>query len=796
MASERTALGEPRRSFLKECALAASAFALPNSVWAQSGVRWVGHLLEPVQGGPSLPMVRNVDLQPLVAQVNRVVAAMDYLGAPLSDADKQALDAASRLGNARAAEAGESIQRVLDRSCLVGVNINPESRVKVVPGPARPELVQNGWRQFLVKVHNEAGTTAPLRGTSPQALPLPGSTQDEIDDRWLDLMTFDRQPLTDMLSGLALEYRIVQLYSRDAGNRDAALGFNVGQGTQDIGFRNEVAILFRCQPSQPVRWRVRDEAGAATMAAFIVRDAQGRIYPSRAKRLAPDFAFQPQVYRADGESLILPAGEYTIEFWRGPESTTKKQPLRVTESPTGGTTTNAATAAQEASFQIERWIDPSKLGWWSGDHHIHAAGCAHYTKPTEGVRPEDMVRHTLGEDLKVGSTLTWGPGFDYQKQFFTGQDDKVSKAPYLLHYDVEVSGFGSHLSGHLVLLRLKEQIYPGGDSDKHWPTLGLNTLRWAKRQGAVCGPAHSGWGLEVETTELPNYIVPPYRSIGANEYIVDVTHEVPGPNGTPVPAVDFMSTVDTPYVWELNMWYHTLNVGFRTRISGETDWPCIYGDRVGLGRSYVKMDGRLTYAEWCEGIRNGRNYVGDGKSHLIDFRVNDVRMGERGSEVQLPGPGTVRAKVRAAAMLSETANAAIRSRRFDQQPFWDIERARIGDSREVPVELIVNGYPVAKQTLVADGTIRDLTLEAKIERSSWVALRILPSSHTNPVWVLVGGRPVRASRRSADWCLKGVDQCWSQKERTISAAEMEQAKADYEHARQTYRRILSETDVD
>jgi hypothetical protein len=41
-----------------------------------------------------------------------------------------------------------------------------------------------------------------------------------------------------------------------------------------------------------------------------------------------------------------------------------------------------------------------------------------------------------------------------------------------------------------------------------------------------------------------------------------------------------------------------------------------------------------------------------------------------------------------------------------------------------------------------------------------------------------------------------VDQCWSQKERTISAAEIAQAKADYEHARQTYRRILSETGVD
>ena len=48
--------------------------------------------------------------------------------------------------------------------------------------------------------------------------------------------------------------------------------------------------------------------------------------------------------------------------------------------------------------------------------------------------------------------------------------------------------------------------------------------------------------------------------------------------------MDFISTIDTPYAWELNAWYHTLNAGYRTRISGETDFPCIYGERVGLGR--------------------------------------------------------------------------------------------------------------------------------------------------------------------------------------------------------------------
>jgi hypothetical protein len=236
----------------------------------------------------------------------------------------------------------------------------------------------------------------------------------------------------------------------------------------------------------------------------------------------------------------------------------------------------------------------------------------------------------------VGCNLTWGPCFDYQKQFFTGKDDEVSSYPYLLRYDIEISGFGSHQSGHLCLLRLKEQIYPGGDSMDHWPTLCLNSLRWAKGQGgkcrcnldgcwsckthrmgctalgtpcnapqrhlihpcccaAVCGPAHSGWGLAVETKELPNYIVPPFDGIGACEYIVDVTHLVKGPDGDMIPAVDFLATVDTPYVWELNIWYHTLNAGFCTRISGETDFPCIYGERVGLGRSYCKLDGALTF---------------------------------------------------------------------------------------------------------------------------------------------------------------------------------------------------------
>ena len=100
--------------------------------------------------------------------------------------------------------------------------------------------------------------------------------------------------------------------------------------------------------------------------------------------------------------------------------------------------------------------------------------------------------------------------------------------------------------------------------------------------------------------------------------------------------------------------------------------------------------------------------------------------------------------------------------------------------------------PSQKKNLIADGKLRELTFSTKIDRSSWVALRIFPSSHTNPVFVTVAGQPIRASRRSAEWCLKSVDQCWSQKEELIAEGEQAQARKDYGHARQTYRKLITE----
>ena len=69
-----------------------------------------------------------------------------------------------------------------------------------------------------------------------------------------------------------------------------------------------------------------------------------------------------------------------------------------------------------------------------------------------------------------------------------------------------------------------------------------------------------------------------------------------------------------------------------------------------------------------------------------------------------------------------------------------------------------------------------------------------PAAHTNPVFVLVGGKPVRASRASAEWCLNAVNQCWTQKAPRISVADLGDARKAYDRAREVYRRLIRESE--
>jgi hypothetical protein len=779
-------------------------------------------------------IITGVEPQPLLSQAIRLKEALSFLGSSLTKEDEKRLMALQH--QAPTQEISKLVQNILDPYCLAMININPESRVKVLRGPAKAKLIQNGWVSYLVKVNNEAGITAQLNVQSPNAAaPLFAPSHDhrvdekkilthgQVANRFLEIQLYRNQPMLPNLSGLRLEYSILQIYSKEEGKREVEIGFNVGQGTQDIGFRNIVNILFSIDPSVILTLHVKDDEGSPAMASFLISDGIERvlddsvqtianaelrltaaqralqknfsttkdykvpvtltgIYPLPSRRVAaydeyPDFYFQPQIYRSDGEHVQLPPGKYNIVVTRGPEYTSQKMQLVIP----------AGVKKYAASFKLKRWINMAKLGWYCADHHVHAAGCTHYDSPAEGVKPMDMWRQALGENLNVAAVLAWGPSWYHQKTFFTGHDDPLSTTKNIMRNDVEVSGFPSSHAGHVVLLRLKEDDYPGTTKIEEWPSWTLPVLSWAKSQNAVTGYAHSGWGLEPseQTKQLPNYILPKMDGIGANEYIVTVTQNV----------VDFYSAGDTPAPWELNMWYQTLNCGFTTRLSGETDFPCIYDERVGIARSYFKPEGNLSYDGYVDAIKKGRSYVSEGNSHIINFSVNGLEAGTNESRLNLKKEESVKITATVVANLPEHQDqqgAAIAQTELTEQPYWDIERARIGTTRKVRVELIVNGEPLDTSEITADGKLNDVTFNYSVSHSSWIALRVYPSSHTNPVFIILDGKPIH-ERKSAEWCRKAVDQCWKMKQANIRSEERSAAEAAYDQARKIYDKVIQDS---
>ncbi|MGA2985013.1 MAG: hypothetical protein ABSG32_14465, partial [Terriglobia bacterium] len=220
-------------------------------------------------------------LQPLALNVRQIESALTFLGSPLSADDQHKIDDA--LAGTDDAAAVRSIETTLDKRVLLTVGINAESRVTVQPGEAQPELIEGGTRVFLVKVLNQAGVTSPLAVESPNggpvyiksdssAEPPHKLTPEEARERWADISLFDKPPshgewYPSRLSGLSVEYRILEIYSHERGQRSAKIGFNVGQGTQDIGFRNEIVLTFHALPAHIARLHVVDEKGEPATAA-------------------------------------------------------------------------------------------------------------------------------------------------------------------------------------------------------------------------------------------------------------------------------------------------------------------------------------------------------------------------------------------------------------------------------------------------------------------------------------------------------------------------------------------------
>lgn len=134
-----------------------------------------------------------------------------------------------------AKEDGEAIQKALDPHALLVVTINPEGRVKANRGLGTLALRRGEAGYALVKIVNQSGGKQRLKAKGEYT----GAAESPFTLDWPD-----RADLKPDLSGELVEYRILKVQCKEAGKRELTISFEAGQGTQDLGFRGEVPVLF------------------------------------------------------------------------------------------------------------------------------------------------------------------------------------------------------------------------------------------------------------------------------------------------------------------------------------------------------------------------------------------------------------------------------------------------------------------------------------------------------------------------------------------------------------------------
>src|SRR5215467_1637420 len=268
--------------------------------------------------------------QPVFASIKRAIAALAAIGQPVSAADAKLLETFAERQDASAVEAAE---KILSKYTLANVTLQSDGYADTVAGAAPKRLVEEGWTAFLVRVANPSGQVAKLNVNGIRttiSTPSTGASRAGVWDTvnlatfvsniWYRNELYQLPPIGPSLSGAAIDYQVIQIFSRDRGKHEMRLDFWTSTdpmaGAHSASAYRGVHLGFDCVPSSDVALHIRDTDGRACMASLIIKDKLNRVYPFQAMRLEPDMYFQPQIYRADNETVRLPEGEYTIEARR------------------------------------------------------------------------------------------------------------------------------------------------------------------------------------------------------------------------------------------------------------------------------------------------------------------------------------------------------------------------------------------------------------------------------------------------------------------------------------------------
>lgn len=358
---------------------------------------------------------------------------------------------------------------------------------------------------------------------------------------------------------------------------------------------------------------------------------------------------------------------------------------------------NVTPETKEIIIEIEHVLPWRDKGWVSADTHVHF------------LSPQTALLEGAGEGVNVVNLLAsqWGELFtnigDFDGKTTFGSKEAGGDGEYLVRVGTENR---QHVLGHISLIGYNDRI--------------ITPL-------TTGGPDESALGDAVETTlsqwaqqckEQGGVVVIPHFPNPRLEHAATIVLDR-------IDAVEMTSWGDlysgiNPY--SLSDWYRYLNCGYFVAAVGGTD-KMSATTAVGTVRTYAQVEeGEFDFEAWKSAVRKGNTFATYGP--LLEFWVDGKPMG---SKMELSSTGGT----------------------LDVE--WHVATVTVPFTK---VELVVNGETRNVVTIPSGQRDAVGSFSIKIDKSSWIALRVRGSypdkheailAHSSPVMVKVEGTEFFAS---------------------------------------------------
>ena len=466
-------------------------------------------------------------------------------------------------------------------------------------------------------------------------------------------------------------------------------------------------------------------------------------------------------FSCNGDFVIqAPTGKAIIHIERGKEYLPVDKEITVK--------TNQTT---HVVITLKRWINMSREGWYSADIHCHF-----------GLdNPSVLKQLALADDINLEPILTL---WNHQR---TGKSDEAwPNWPTGSSFNADAT--------HIITLRNQEIERIGGDAFESTGAL----LMFGLTRPVKMPPGNSRYPCDAVLGRIAKETSP--------DCVIDTDKPIWGENavGVALGLFDAVQVCHNHYHREATLrmgwgmaepnedgredwgkdelfhrtnltYYRFLNCGFKLAVTGGSAMG-VMPVPLGYSRTYAKLDGPLTEANYLKAIRAGRTFATSGPILILTANGQDC-----GAQIQYS--------------TSHSQPIRIKAKLRSIQPIDSLEL--IADAKVIKkIDLKDQApSPVLEESLI---------LSHKPKRSGWIAARAifrspddrLRQAHTSPIYITVDGKPT-GSKTDAEHMIRWIDRLLEVSEkpgRYPSDTERAEVQAIYNEARRIYKAIVRTTE--